>query len=248
LPYAHSIPERIQKILARAGLGSRRACEELIRDGRVTLNGVVAQLGQKADLARDSLEVDGRPVSLTAPEMLCVAVYKPVGVLSTTRDDRGRSTVRDLVPLPGRLNLVGRLDRWSEGLVLLTNDGDLTNHLTHPRYGHTKEYHVCLEGRVGEQALERWRRGILLDGKPTAPARASLIRYDDGQTWIRVVLREGRKRQIRRVAAVLGHPVRRLVRVRVGPVHLGDLEPGDWRRLTKDELGQLRGQARRRRS
>ena len=233
--------ERIQKIMARAGLGSRRACEDLIRDGRVTVNGVAAELGQKADPRRDRLEVDGRPVSVAPPAKLYIVVHKPAGVVSTTRDERGRSTVRDLVPLSGRLYPVGRLDRWSEGLVLLTNDGDLTNHLTHPRYGHAKVYHVCLEGYLDEKALQRWREGVFLEGKRTTRAKASLLRHEEDHTWVRVVLREGRKRQIRRVAAMLGHPVRRLIRVRIGSVHLGDLEPGQWRHLTKQELGQLKG-------
>lgn len=240
--------ERIQKIMARVGLGSRRACEELIRAGRVTVNGVVAELGRKVDPRHNRIEVDGKAIPVASPDLVYLAVYKPRGVISTTRDERGRATVRDLVPLPGRLYPVGRLDRQSEGLMLLTNDGELTDYLTHPRYGHTKEYNVCLDGHLDETALERWRTGVFLEGKRTAPAKASLLGHEDDQTWVRVVLREGRKRQIRRVAEILGHPVRRLVRVRIGPVHLGDLKPGRWRHLTKKELGGLLGQIRRRRS
>ncbi|HEY74593.1 MAG TPA: rRNA pseudouridine synthase [Thermoflexia bacterium] len=237
--------ERLQKILARAGFGSRRACEELIRQGRVAVNGEVAQLGQKADPERDRITVDGEPIRLKR-EYTYIALHKPRGVLSDEGDGTGRlPTVRDLVDLPGHLFPVGRLDLRSEGLILLTDDGDLAFRLTHPRFGHEKEYHVLVEGRPSEETLEKWRRGVLLDGRRTAPARVEVMRAEQDRTWLRVVLREGRKRQIRRVAAMLGHPVHRLIRVRVGPVRLGNLPPGRWRYLTPAEVRALREHTKR---
>lgn len=230
--------ERLQKILARAGLGSRRACEELIRQGRVSVDGQVAQLGQKADPERDAVTVDGSPVRVARPRTY-LAVNKPRGVLSVTADDRGRRTVRDLVPLPGHLFSVGRLDLWSEGLVLLTDDGELANRLAHPRYEHPKEYAVSVLGHPTGETLDLWRQGIVLDERRTTPATVTVLSREKDSTLLRVVLREGRKRQIRRVAKILGHPVRRLVRVRIGPVHLGDLQPGRWRRLTAAEVDAL---------
>ena len=235
--------ERLQKILARAGLGSRRSCEGLIRRGRVRVGGQVAELGQKADPARDTITVDGRPVRVPSDHVY-VAVHKPRGVLSVTKDDRGRRTVRDLVPLPGHLFPVGRLDLWSEGLVLLTDDGEFSNRLTHPRYEHEREYHVCVEGEPSDAALLQWRRGVFLDGPRTAPAQVSVLHRERDCTWLRVVLREGRKRQIRRVAGILGHRVRQLIRVRVGSLVLGDLRPGQWRRLSAAEVSALRAAIR----
>lgn len=249
--------ERLQKVLAAAGYGSRRACETLIRQGRVTLNGRLARLGDRADPTQDTICVDGVPVQVAVPAHTYIVVYKPAGVISTLSDERGRRTVRDLVPLPGRLVPVGRLDADSEGLMLLTDDGALVNRLTHPRYQTTKEYHVLVVGRPSEATLSRWRRGVILpdvdakthDGGLTAPAQVEVIRVEgnersgEGGTWLRVVLHEGRKRQIRRVAELLGHPVRRLIRVRIGPLRLGTLKPGQWRRLTEREVKALRASA-----
>jgi pseudouridine synthase len=174
-------------------------------------------------------------------ERTYVVLHKPKGILSDEGDGTGRhTTVRDLVGLPGHLYPVGRLDLRSEGLILLTDDGDLTLRLTHPRYRHEKEYRVLVEGRPDEATLKKWRRGVFLDGKRTAPAEVTVAGQEKGLTWVRVVLREGRKRQIRRVAAMVGHPVHRLIRVRVGSVRLGDLKPGKWRHLTKREVQSLR--------
>jgi 23S rRNA pseudouridine2605 synthase len=231
--------DRLQKILARAGFGSRRACEDLIRQGRVTVNGQLAQLGQKADLSRDRIAVDGKPVRPDGHRTY-IALHKPRGILSDEGDGSGRRTARDLVPLPGHLFPVGRLDLRSEGLILLTDDGELAHVLTHPRYEHAKEYHVYVEGQPDDETLKRWRSGVFLDGRRTAPASVAILRRERDHTWLRVVLREGRKRQIRRVAAMLGHSVRRLIRVRIGPVRLGDLKPGTWRHLTEQEVEQLR--------
>ncbi len=239
--------ERLQKILARAGFGARRDCEELIRQGRVTVNGEVARLGQKADPRRDRIAVDGRPIRLPRA-FTYIALHKPPGVLSDEGDGSGRRpTVLDLVPHKGHLFPAGRLDLRSEGLVLLTDDGDLALRLTHPRFGHEKEYHVLVEGVPTEETLQQWRQGVLLDGELTAPAEVSVLGHEEvreskkptTRTWLRVVLREGRKRQIRRVAALLGHPVVRLIRVRIGPISLGDLRPGRWRYLTDAEVRGL---------
>lgn len=236
--------DRLQKILARAGHGSRRACEELIRQGRVAVNGRVAQLGQKADPNRDRITVDKKPVRVDVSNIY-VALHKPRNVLSDEGDGSGRlPTVRDMVSLPGRLFPVGRLDLRSEGLILLTNDGDLAYRLTHPRFAHEKEYHVLVEGEPNEAVLNKWRRGVFLDGRRTAPANVSILRREEGRTWLRVVLREGRKRQIRRVAAMLGHPAHRLIRVRIGPLQLGNLKLGQWRELTGAEIHALRTSTR----
>ncbi len=231
--------ERLQKILARAGFGSRRACEEFIREGRVAVNGQVAQIGQKADPDRDRITLDGKPVQAEQPHIY-VALHKPRDVLSDEGDGTGRiQTARDLVELPGRLYPVGRLDLRSEGLLILTDDGELTHRLTHPRYEHSKEYEVLVEGHPEEKALDQWRCGVFLEGHKTAPAEVSVMRREKDHTWLRVVLREGRKRQIRRVGAMLGHPAHRLIRVRIGPVRLGNLRPGEWRHLTEQELENL---------
>jgi len=232
--------ERLQKILAHAGLGSRRACEELIRQGRVAVNGQVAQIGQKANPDRDRITVDGTPVQVERARTYIV-LHKPKGVLSDEGDGTGRlATARDLIPLSGHLYPAGRLDLRSEGLLLLTDDGELTLKLTHPRYAHTKEYEAHVEGHPDDDTLRRWRTGVFLEGRRTAPADVSIIRQEKNHTWLRIVLREGRKRQIRRMAAMLGHPVHRLIRVRIGPVHLGDLKPGQWRHLTEKELEELK--------
>ncbi|MCK4316784.1 MAG: rRNA pseudouridine synthase, partial [Anaerolineae bacterium] len=200
--------------------------------------------GQKADPDSDRITLDGKPVQVNHRRTY-VMLHKPRGVLSDEGDGSGRlSTVRDLVSLPGRLFPVGRLDLRSEGLMLLTDDGDLTYRLTHPRFGHEKEYRVLVEGEPDEAMLERWRRGVFLDGKRTALARVTIARLEKGAAWLRVILREGRKRQIRRVAAMLGHPAQRVIRVRIGPLRLGDLKPGQWRRLTGAEVKALLSAAR----
>jgi 23S rRNA pseudouridine2605 synthase len=235
--------ERLQKILAQAGYGSRRACEEFISAGRVRVNGQIAVLGQQADRSHDSISVDGTP--LAAPEKLTyIALYKPRNVISSAEDEVGRRTVRDLVPVPGRLYPVGRLDWDSEGLVLMTNDGDLTNRLTHPRYGHEKEYRVLVASRPDADQLNTWRRGVVLeDGYRTAAAKVTTEAEAGKGAWLRVIMGEGRRRQIREVGAQLGLPVVRIVRIRIGTLILGRLKPGEWRHLTDRELDDLRGRA-----
>lgn len=231
--------ERLQKILARAGLGSRRACEELIRQGRVTVNGQIASLGQKADPAQDRIAVDQQPVR-GRQEFTYIALYKPPGVVSTVRDTHGRPTVIDLVESAVRLYPVGRLDLESAGLILLTDDGELAQLLMHPRYEHSKAYHVRVTGYPDQEILRQWQQGVELDDQRTAPAHVTVLRREQGCTWLELVIREGRKRQVRRVAELLGHPVQELVRVRIGPLLLGNLRPGEWRHLSAQEVAELK--------
>jgi 23S rRNA pseudouridine2605 synthase len=234
--------ERLQKILAQAGYGSRRTCEDFITAGRVRVNGQIASLGQKADPAMDRITIDGKPI-VAAERLTYIALYKPRMVLSTVESERGddRKTVRDLVDIPEHVHPVGRLDFESEGLVLMTNDGELTNKLTHPKFGHDKEYKVLLARRPDKDQLEVWKRGVVLeDGYKTAPAD---VRFESAQgkgAWFRVVMGEGRKRQIREICKQLGLPVVRLVRIRIGPLRLGNLKPRQWRYLTAKEVEELR--------
>ena len=233
--------ERLQKYLARCGVASRRASEQLITSGRVRVNGErVVELGTSVDPERDRVEVDGRAVR--PPDRLSyVALNKPIGVVSTASDPRGRRTVLDLVPGDARLFPVGRLDYDSEGLIVLTDDGDLAMRLTHPRHGAEKEYRALLRGDVTDEVLARLSAGIELDGKPTAPATFERLETHPDGVWVRVVLHEGRNRQIRRMVEAVGLEVVRLVRVRVGSLRLGSLPPGAWRRLSAAEVAALRG-------
>ncbi len=226
--------------MAHAGVASRRKSERIIEQGRVTVNGrVVTELGTKVDPDRDEIRVDGREIEVKERHAY-VLLHKPEDVLSVMRDRRGRRDLGDLVDVPRRLYPVGRLDADSEGLILLTDDGELANYLTHPRYEHEKEYLVLVNGHPSKKTLEAWRRGVMLDGSPTAPAEVEVLRRERQSALLRIVMREGRKRQIRRVAALLGHPVRRLKRVRLGPLALGPLEPGQWRYLTAQEVHALK--------
>jgi len=232
--------ERLQKILARAGYGSRRKCEELIQAGRVSVNGKVAILGNKADLQKDKILLDGRVLSFQE-SLVYIALNKPRGVLSTVDAPDPRTTVLDLVPITERVYPVGRLDADSEGLILLTNDGELANLLTHPRYGHEKEYRVLVARQPDHEQLETWQRGVVLeDGTRTAPAQVRVESHSGKGAWLRVILREGRKRQIRETCKQIGLPVVRIQRVRIGSLHLGSLKPGDWRPLTQSEIKSLK--------
>jgi 23S rRNA pseudouridine2605 synthase len=231
--------ERLQKVLARAGVASRRKCEDLIRQGRVQVNGqVVTELGTRVDPRQDQVRVDGQPVE--AEPLVYIAVHKPKGILSILDDPRGQPDLRSIVDLPVRIFPVGRLDADSEGLLLLTNDGDLAHRLTHPRFEHSKEYHVLVYGQPGQSSLQAWRDGIMLEDGRSARAEVGVLQQEEDTTWLRVVLIEGRKRQIRRVAAVLGHPVLELIRVRLGSLRLGNLPPGQWRYLTNQEVQALK--------
>jgi 23S rRNA pseudouridine2605 synthase len=228
-------PERLQKVLAAAGYGSRRVCEELIADGRVTVNGDVAVLGRRVDVDVDRVEVDDTPVP-TRPGLVHYLLNKPRGVVSTAKDTHGRRTVVDLVPAEPRVFPVGRLDADTEGLLVLTNDGDLAHLLTHPRHGVEKEYLAHVDGgRVSAGALRRLRDGIDLEDGPTAPATVS-----QPETGVlRLAIHEGRNRQVRRMCDAIGHPVLRLVRLRIGPISDRQLGPGEWRLLTVAEVRGL---------
>ena len=234
--------ERLQKLLAQAGYGSRRACEEFIVAGRVKVNGQVATLGQKADLSVDKVTLDGKALP-KAETLTYIALYKPRNVLSAAEGQDDRQTVRDLIPLDGHLYPVGRLDFDSEGLILMTNDGDLTNKLTHPKFGHEKEYRVLLAARPDEKQLETWRRGVVLeDGDKTAPADVKFLSTAGKGAWIRVIMGEGKKRQIREVGRLLGLPVVKIIRLRIGTLKLGNLKPRQWRHLTENEIMDLKGE------
>ena len=227
--------ERLQKVLARVGFGSRRACEELIADGRVTVNGEVAVLGRRVEVDSDLVEVDGAPVGVL-PGLVYYLLNKPAGVVTTASDPEGRPSVLELVPSEPRVFSVGRLDMQTEGLLLLTNDGALAQLLAHPRFGVEKEYLAEVSGRPSPAALRRLREGVVLDdGDKTAPARVAAV----SPGVIRIVIHEGRNRQVRRMCEAIGHPVLRLVRTRIGPVTDRSLRPGTWRTLEASEVRSL---------
>lgn len=239
--------ERIQKLLARAGVAARRKAEDLIREGRVTVNGRVAVLGERADPEQDSVKVDGKRVH-PARGHRYLLLNKPKGYLTAVSDEGGRATVIELIPPPLRRALVpvGRLDYQTEGLLLLTDDGDFANRLSHPRYGCHKTYEVKVRGVPDDAKLERLRRGIVLDGRRTAPCRIETLRTtsrrgeEGGNAWFHVELSEGRTRQIREMFFRVGHPVQKLRRVAIGPLHDPDLPVGSLRELSEAELRALR--------
>jgi len=235
--------ERLQKILAGAGMGSRRTCEELIKAGRVRVNKEVAEIGRKADPLKDRITVDGRPVK-ASEQKIYIALNKPKYYLSTVEPEPSdtRPTVRGLIPLAERLYPVGRLDFESEGLILMTNDGDLAQKLQHPRYEHEKEYRVLVARHPDQEQLSAWRHGVVLeDGYRTHPADVRVESESGKGVWLRVILKEGHKRQIREMGAKTGLPVVRIVRIRMGTLHLGSLKPKEWRPLTKPEILSLKG-------
>jgi 23S rRNA pseudouridine2605 synthase len=237
------VKERLHKVLAHAGVASRRAAERMIREHRVRVNGgVVVELGTQVDPARDRIEVDGKPLPRSETIHHYVALNKPLGVVSTAHDPEHRRTVVELVGAPHRLYPVGRLDIDSEGLVLLTDDGELTFRLTHARYGIEKEYHVLVScaSAVDDELLQQLRRGVNLEDGLARAVRANLLRQADGGAWVRVVLTEGRQRQVRRMLAAIDCHVQRLRRVRIGPLLLGDLEVGQSRMLHAREVAGLR--------
>jgi 23S rRNA pseudouridine2605 synthase len=234
--------ERIHKVLARAGVAALRPAEDMVMAGRVTVNGrVVRELGAKVDPDTDVIAVDGNIITVPEPSdpHRYIMLNKPVDVISTAQDTHGRPTVTGLIPSDVRLFPVGRLDANSEGLILLTDDGDLAYRLTHPRFEVEKEYRVLLDRTPTIDDLRRWRGGVELEGEMTLPAWVEVLDRVPEGTWVRVVMREGRKRQIREIARVLGYEVLRLVRVREGPIALGDLKPGEWRELTSAEVRAL---------
>ncbi len=226
--------ERAQKVLAAAGVASRRVCEEMIEDGRITINGVVATLGDKVDPSVDELRVDGAVVSVDSTRRT-VMLNKPKNIISTVQDTHGRTTVVDLVDVEERLFPIGRLDADSEGLILLTNDGGLTQRLTHPSFGVEKEYLVSVTGSPGRGVLRALREGVELEDGKTSPAKVSEL----SPGLLRIVIHEGRNRQVRRMCAAVGHDVTRLVRSRIGSISDPSLEPGKWRDLTAEEVRSL---------
>jgi len=237
--------ERLQKIIAHAGFASRREAEVMIREGRVTVNGrVVTELGTRANAARDHIKVDGKLITRAEPHRY-ILLYKPREVMTTVEDPQGRKTVIDLVRgIRERIYPVGRLDFHSEGLIVLTNDGDLAFKVSHPRHGSVKTYHVKVRGVPEERTIDRLQRGITLDGKRTLPCEIQQMKttgrgLDAGNSWYEVKLREGRTQQIRKMFQALGHPVTKLRRVAIGPISDPKLTPGEWREMTKQEVKLL---------
>jgi 23S rRNA pseudouridine2605 synthase len=242
-------PVRLQVFLARAGVASRRASEELIRDGRVHVNGrPVTEQGTKVDPATDRVVVDGKPVALRKP--VWIALHKPRGYVTTRDDPSGRRTVYDLLPTElHHLFHVGRLDRQSEGLLLLTNEGEVANRLLHPRYGIEKEYVATIEGAPTHDSLDALVEGVDVDGETLRADMVEVLASTDREhSRLRLVLREGRYREVRRMLEAVGHPVAKLVRRRFGPILLGKLRRGEWRELTQQELAQLSSTGRRKSS
>jgi len=225
-------------LIAHSGIASRRSAEEMIRDGRVTVDGTPAHLGQKIDMETAVVEVDGIRLPVR-PDLVYLLLYKPQGVISTADDPQGRTTVVDLVGHDSRVYPVGRLDADSEGLLLLTNDGDLTERVTHPRYGVTKTYLARVEGHPGSVAVRLLTGGLDLEDGPAAAVSARVIDRSGPEALIEVVMAEGRKREVRRMLEAVGHPVHRLVRTAIGPIIDRDLAPGTWRSLTLDEVRRL---------
>ena len=227
---------RLQKIISESGLLSRRKADFLIKQGRVSLNGRKAIIGEKADPNSDLILIDGKDL----PKKLNHKVFllnKPHGIISTCQDNHGRKTILNLIPsnLRRGIHPVGRLDSDSRGAILLTNNGELTLRLTHPKYSHTKTYLVWVRGQLSHVKLRDWRKGILLDGKMTMPATVEVMKITNQKTLLKVILKEGRNRQIRRIATLLGHPVEDLQRIGIANIKLNDLKEGDWRELSKKE-------------
>jgi len=233
-PTDHPDGERLQKVLARVGIGSRRTCEDLIAEERVKVNGEIAELGRRVDPERDLVEVDGAPIGIR-PGLVYYVLNKPAGVVTTASDPQGRPTVIDLVPAEPRVFPVGRLDMDTEGLLLLTNDGELANRIAHPSHGVEKEYLAEVAGTPSRAALRTLREGVDLEDGRTAPATAALV---EG-SLVKLAIHEGRNRQVRRMLDAVGHPVTRLIRTRIGPLSDRRLAPGSWRELTAPELRSM---------
>ena len=230
---------RLQKLLAQAGAASRRKAEELILQGRVTVNGRPAKLGDSSDPQKDQIALDGQRLRLEG-EKLYLALHKPRGFVTTMEDERGRRCVAQLVAdVPGRVYPVGRLDKDSEGLLIMTNDGAFANAIAHPKSHVAKTYRVTLRPGVNEEQLVQISTGILIDGKMTAPAKARVLEQQQGRAVVEIVLYEGRNREIRKMCEALGLEVARLKRTAVGPVRLAMLPQGRWRELSKEEVKAL---------
>lgn len=240
--------ERLQKILSQWGIASRRQAEEMIKLGRVKINGAIATVGQKANPEIDRIEIDGKILhSAQRPQPIYLLLHKPAGVVSTCSDPQQRTTVLDILPGKYRqgegVHPVGRLDAESTGALLLTNDGELTFYLTHPRHSIAKTYQVLVKGEPSEAILQVWRQGVILAGRKTRPAKIQILeRIGDDQTLLEIMIQEGRNRQIRRVAEQLGYPVLKLHRTAIGPIQLQNLPIGHYRHLKKSEIGFLKNQ------
>ncbi|NNN19865.1 MAG: rRNA pseudouridine synthase [Acidimicrobiaceae bacterium] len=230
--------EKLHKVLARSGYGSRRSCENMISDGLVEVNGATAQVGARVNIELDSVKVSGEIVGIR-PDLVYIILNKPKGIISSVSDPQGRPTAVDLVPCETRIYPVGRLDFDSEGLLLLTNDGDLTNLITHPSNGVEKEYLVQVDRAISEKAISKLRNGVELGDGISAPAKLTKL----SETLIRIVIHEGRNRQVRRMFEVVGFRVVRLVRTRVGPIRDSNLRQGEWRVLNPEEVVELRNEA-----
>ncbi|MBF0566261.1 MAG: rRNA pseudouridine synthase [Nitrospirae bacterium] len=233
--------ERIQKIISSFGIASRRKAEELIAGGRVTVNGKKATLGDKADPARDHVKVDGKLINANAQsERLYIKFYKPHDVVTTLSDPEGRQSVGDFIRGIGtRVYPVGRLDYNSEGLLLLTNDGEFANKILHPRQKVPKVYHVKVKGELDDKGLEKLRKGVALEDGMTLPAEVKRLKKVEVNSWIEMIIYEGRKRQIRRMLLQIGHPVAKLKRVSIGGINIGNLKPGYWDFITPDEVRRI---------
>ncbi len=233
--------ERLNKILSRAGACSRRAAETLIRQGRVRVNGVlVEEVGTKADLEKDRVELDGERIR-PPQRHYYVIFYKPNQVMTTMQDEAGRPCVGDYVKGMGvRLYPAGRLDWDSEGLLILTNDGEFANRVMHPRYEVPKVYLAKVEGKPENHRLDKLRRGVTLEDGPTLPAKVEVVRRGEQHDWLKITLTEGRNRIVRRMCERIHHPVIKLQRVGIGPLRLGNLHPGQWRKFTADEIQFVR--------
>lgn len=232
--------ERLQKVLAAAGLGSRRSCEELIAEGRVTVDGEVAELGSRADPRSSEVRVDGERINVN-PELIYIMLNKPRGYVTTADDPRGRPTVLDLVSVSQRVFPVGRLDMDTEGLLLLTNDGDLAHALMHPSFGVRRTYVAQVNGRPSRRQLGRLTQGVDLEDGVASAESAKVIGEGHGKAIVELVLTEGRKREIRRMLATVGCPVERLARIAYDGVELGELRQGNWRPLQPPEVAKLYG-------
>ncbi|MCL1975135.1 MAG: rRNA pseudouridine synthase [Firmicutes bacterium] len=243
------VKQRLQKILAEHGLASRRLAEGLISSGHVAVNGVIiSELGFKADATVDSIIIDGQPLP-KLPDLRYMLLHKPIGYLCSVKDEHGKKSVLSLLPkMPERLYPVGRLDYNSSGLLLLTNDGALTNILLHPSYKAPKTYRADVSGPVSVADVDKLRNGVLLEDGPTAPARVNVLRRAQGSSTLEITIYEGRKRQIRRMCQQIGHPVRQLIRLRFGPLSLGQLKPGQWRELNSHEVRVLKNEQTMRRN
>lgn len=237
--------ERLQKVLAHAGIASRRKSEELILSGSVRVNGErVTTLGFKVDPMKDMIEVDGKPIRMEAKKTFLF--YKPKSVITSMTDPRGRRVVADyFTAVPERVYPVGRLDYHTEGLLLLTNDGELAHWLTHPRYQIDKEYIATVKGKPGKDKIDRLRNGVVLEDGRTAPAKVQLIRSDGHQSQLRIIIHEGRNRQVRRMCQAIGHPVLALIRTRIAFLTLRGLAKGEYRELSSKERQRLKGWSKR---